>query len=149
MIPDFDDNGLLPPGIHWATWNELYDKFGTTVHRKRLLVGLRTALQSLKQAGCRRVYINGSFVTAKEIPNDFDACWDIDGVDINLLRQIDPILLDFRDRRALQKTKYLGELFPNIQMNAPDGITWLEFFQIDRESGNRKGIIGINLEELL
>ena len=40
------------------------------------MAGLRAALESLKSAGCRTVYLNGSFVTSKEAPNDFDACWD-------------------------------------------------------------------------
>ena len=74
MIPVFDANGNLPPGIHVVTWNELVARFGTTPHRQMLLDGLRAALLSLKDSGCRRVYIDGSFVTAKEEPGDFDGC---------------------------------------------------------------------------
>jgi hypothetical protein len=58
-------------------------------------------------AGCRRVYIDGSFVTAKNGPNDFDACWEADGVNPDLL---DPTLLTWRDHRAAQKAKFGGEL---------------------------------------
>ena len=36
----------------------------------------------------RRVYLDGSFVSAKLIPGDFDACWDEDGVDFD---SIDPV----------------------------------------------------------
>jgi hypothetical protein len=39
---------------------------------KQLLTGLRLALGNLKLAGCRQVYIGGSFVTDKERPNDYD-----------------------------------------------------------------------------
>ena len=38
--------------------------------------GLRAALVNLKGAGCQTAYINGSFVTRKELPNDYDACWE-------------------------------------------------------------------------
>lgn len=33
MIPDFDENGNLPPGVHWAEWNEFQDRFGYNWHR--------------------------------------------------------------------------------------------------------------------
>ncbi len=66
-------------------------------------------LATLAQAGCRVVYLNGSFVTAKEHPRDYDACWGLTGVDVDAL---DPVLLDFDDDRAAQRAKYGSELFP-------------------------------------
>ena len=145
MIPLFDSTGNLPPGVHWATWPEVVDRFGTTRYRQRLLAGLKAALEALRAAGCRTVYIDGSFITAKEVPNDFDGCWDIDGVDPALL---DPILLTFDHGRAAQKAKYLGELFPAQLSEGGSGTTFLEFFQIDKESGNPKGIIAVELRRL-
>ena len=38
--------------------------------------GLKAALENLRNAGCRTTYINGSFVTRKAIPNDYDVCWE-------------------------------------------------------------------------
>jgi hypothetical protein len=142
MMPPFDANGNLPPGMHTATWQGFVSRFGTTAHRRRLLAGLQAALNALRVAGCNMVYIDGSFVTAKQVPNDFDACWDIEGVDPTLL---DPILLDFDNGRAAQKAKYLGELFPAQLGEGGSGTTFLEFFQIDKESGTPKGIIAIDL----
>ena len=63
-------------GIHLATWGEVTTRFGNTPWRRQLLYGLGMAINSLRRAGCRTVYIDGSFVTSKEIPNDFDACWE-------------------------------------------------------------------------
>jgi len=145
MIPEFDDCGNLPPGIYEAAWEEFIERFGWTLHRQRLIKGLRLALESLRAAGCRTVYLDGSFVTAKDIPNDYDGCWDTNGVDADLL---DPILLMFDDRRAAQQTKYLGEFFPAEVTELRSGITFLEFFQIDKETGQSKGIIKLNLERL-
>lgn len=51
--------------------------FGQTPRREQLLIGLLTAIRLLKLARCRTVYVDGSFVTAKPAPGDFDACWDI------------------------------------------------------------------------
>jgi hypothetical protein len=119
--------------------------FGTTLHRRRLLTGLRAALEALRTAGCRRAYIDGSFVTAKQRPNDYDGCWDIEGVDPD---RLDPVLLTFDRGRAAQKAKYQGELFPAQFREGDSGTTFLEFFQIDKETGDPKGIIVIELQEL-
>lgn len=84
-------------------------------------------------------------MTNKNIPNDYDACWDEAGVDPDVL---DPVLLTFDPGRATQKAKYLGELFPASVVAGPDGLSFLDFFQTDRETGERKGIIAIDLENL-
>ena len=142
MIPGFKKDGTLPQGEHKANWKEFCKRFGKNRHRKKLLNGLRRALLCLKKAGCKKVYINGSFVTSKNTPNDFDCCWDIDGVDP---RCLDPILLTFVNQRAAQKAKYFGELFPAQFKEGITGKTWLEFFQVNKLTGKPKGIITIDL----
>ena len=99
----------------------------------------------MKSAGCPIVYVNGSFVTAKDVPNDFDACWGEAGVDPTIL---DPVLLTFDPGRVTQKAKYLGELFPASAIAIGDGFSFLEFFQMDKETGSPKGIIAIDLGDL-
>ena len=146
MIPDFDaQTGDLPPGIHPAAWDEFSTRFGGTPHRRRLLVGLRRALEALRLAGCTTAYVDGSFITAKDVPNDFDACWDPRGVRI---ADLDPVLRTFDPGRATQKAKYLGELFPMGVPADPSGATFLEFFQTNRQSGLRKGIVVLDLRRL-
>lgn len=146
MIPKFDaQTGDLPPGIHSAEWDEFERRFGGTPHRRRLLAGLGQALEALRQAGCTTVYVDGSFVTNKAAPNDFDACRDPLGVNI---AQLDPVLRTFDLGRATQKAKYLGELFPMSGSANPNGVTFLEFFQTNRHSGLRKGIVVIDLRRL-
>lgn len=143
MLPNFTENGDLPPGIHSATWREVKEKFGWNKRRCYLIDGLEAALNSLMQAGCKRVYLNGSFVTAKDQPGDFDACWEPDGVDFD---KLDPVLLDFSNQRSAQKAKYGGELFPATADAIGDGTPFIEFFQSAR-GGGRKGIVAINLKE--
>lgn len=129
-----------------ATWNEIVDRYGTTEYRTSLLTGLRAALESLKAAWCRWAYLDGSFVTSKEAPADFDACWEVSGVDADRLH---PELLDFGNARVAQKRRYGGELFPANAMAAPPNTRYLEFFQSDRHSGEAKGIVAIDLGGLL
>ena len=135
-------DGLLPPDIHWATWREFVSRFGINPRRRQLMAGLRAALDNLKAAGCKTVYLDGSFVTRKEVPNDFDACWEEAGVDPTAL---DPVLLTFDPGRVTQKAKYMGELFPASAVADGDGFSFLEFFQTDREAGRPKGIVAIDL----
>ena len=143
MAPALTPSGLLPPGIHRATWTEVEERFATTEWRRTLCDGVRRVAESLKEAGCRTLYLDGSFVTSKTHPGDFDGCWDPDGVDA---RMLDPVLLTFGNRRAAQKAKYHGELFISSS-RADGGLTFLDFFQRDKATGNPKGIIGINLED--
>jgi hypothetical protein len=142
MIPPLTRAGLLPPGIHWATWAEFSACFGGTPHREQLLMGLKAAMDNLAQAVCRVLYIDGSFVTAKHKPNDFDACWSLQGVDASLL---DPVLKDFSNERARQKEKFGGELL--IAEEAADwyGRRVLDYFQRDKRTKRPKGIIAIEL----
>ena len=142
MIPPLNDDGLLPVGIHRATWAEVEAMYGTSVCRRTLADGARQAAENLKAAGCKTLYLDGSFVTSKERPSDFDGCWDPQGVSGE---DLDPILLTFSNGRAAQKAKYRGELFISSQ-TADGGLTFLEFFQRDKWTGNPKGIIAVDLE---
>ena len=133
MIPDFTSAGTLPPGIHEATWEELYERFGYTEHRKHLLSGLEKAINDLIGAGCRKIYVNGSSVTNKQVPRDFDCCWEMAGVKRWLLK---PVLLNTRVPRNARKILYYGDVLP-----AEGGM--LEYFQRGRNR-KPKGIIEID-----
>ena len=145
MIPEpVDINGVwkvLPPGIHEATLEEIEGRFATTEVRRKLFDGLKQGLQSLRAAGCRTVYLDGSYITEKTVPGDFDACWEPAGVDPE---KLDPVLLDFSLKRMRQKQKYGGEFFPS-SFRTDGHATFLEFFQADRHTGKAKGIIRITL----
>jgi hypothetical protein len=145
MLPDFNSDGDLPAGVHPAEWNELVQRFGWTDHRRALLDGLKMGLDSLRTAGCLTAYLDGSFITSKEHPGDFDACWELTGVDPT---KLDPILLIFDNRRAAQKAKYLGEFFPSAWSASTSGPLFLDFFQLNKVTGNKKGIVAIDLRRL-
>ncbi len=143
MIPEFNNKGNLPVGVHQAGWSEFREKFGYNYDRRKLLQGMLSALKNLKKAGCSTAFIDGSFVTSKQKPNDYDGCWVETGVDLDVL---DPVLKDFGPKRIAQKVKFSGELFPTVMHNKP-GQIMLDFFQVDRDA-NPKGIIEINLVDI-
>jgi hypothetical protein len=144
VIPAFDDRGVLPPGIHDATWDEIAARFGGTTHRMEQLRGLRSALQDLRDAGCDRAYLDGSFVTDKAVPNDYDLCWEMAGVTISRLTAV---LRDVRPPRAAQQARYRGDILPNV-IESLSGAPFVDFFQRDKAAGGVKGIVAINLKEL-
>jgi len=143
MITPFEpDTGNLPPGIHQATWDEVVARYGYTPRRRQLLAGLDVALAALRFAGCRRAYLDGSFVTSKRDPADYDACWELRDVD---RARVDPILKTIDPERLAQKLKFGGEFFAIDSSAGRGSARMLSFFQRDKVSGEPKGIIAIDL----
>lgn len=144
MMPTLDPaTGYLPAGVHAASWAEVVAQFSINSHRAGQLSGLLSALKNLAGAGCKTFLLDGSFVSEKVLPGDYDAAWDIAGVDPG---KLDPVLLDFKNHRAAMKAKYGGEFFP-ASWDAAPGIPYTDFFQTDR-NGVPKGIVSIDLGSL-
>lgn len=145
MIPkSVDISGawnVLPPGIHDATLEEIEQRFASNEKRRNLFDGLCRAVDELRKAGCGVLFLDGSFVTDKPEPGDFDVCWDPVGVNP---QKLDPVFLDFSQHRKKQKDKYGGEFFPS-SAKANRASVFLDFFQTDRDTGLKKGIIKVQL----
>jgi len=136
MSLSYQSNGNLEPGIYELTWEEFITIYGYNKHRKKLILGIEKAISELKDVGCKTLYLDGSFVSKKTDPKDFDACWDPSGMDFAKLANHYPILMEFLPNTAKQKATYGGELFPSTK--------FLAFFQKDRD-GFPKGIIKLSL----
>ena len=142
MIPGWLENGELPPGVHFATWVEMAARLTFNGRRHSLFAGFRQGCEELRKAGCRLVYLDGSFVTAKANPGDFDACWDIRNV---VGERLDPVFWDFSHGRAAQKRRLLGEFFPAQLPEGATGKAFVQFFQLNRLTGKPKGILAMRL----
>ena len=129
---------VLPEGIHVADFASISACFAISPWRRGLFDELLEASRNLSNAGCRRLYLNGSCVTGKPKPADYDACWEPDGVNPDVL---DPTLLNFDNQRALQKAKYKGEFFPTSASAGCSRATFVDFFRIEKFTGLKKGII--------
>ena len=139
VIPDFDKNGNLPPGIHEATIQEVEAHFAHNMHRKRLFEGLLKVLKILEGCGCPEVYLNGSFITLKSEPKDYDLCYEPTGIKgTEAFKQF----LETRDER---KEKYFGDIFPRLPQ-PPYEMDHVEDWQTDRD-GEIKGIVRIILRQ--
>lgn len=133
---------VLPAGIHPASLSDVQAAFATNRWRRELFSGLVDASGRLLLAGCPTIYLDGSYVSGKPKPGDFDACWDPNGVDRTLL---DPVFLQFENGREAQKRKFKGEFFPSSMMCIDVGKSFIDFFQMDRFTGKQKGVVSISL----
>lgn len=141
MIPDFNsETGYLPQGEHAADWIEVIDRFAWNDHRRHLLSGLRRLAAALRDEECRLFLLDGSFVTRKEFPGDYDACCDYAGMSpIALMR------LRLMGSREIMKAEYLGEVYAYEQLVPSDRrYTFREFFRRDRDDFP-KGVVRLNL----
>ncbi|MEH7883800.1 hypothetical protein V7654_05675 [Bacillus sp. JJ1609] len=142
-IPAFV-NKNLPPGIHLTTWEEFKARYGINYKRNLQLDGLERAIEEFKNAGSTKIFIDGSFVTEKKNPGDYDALYDLDEIDEN---KIDNRLVDASiPGREAQKRNYQGEFFPMYaNATSPVGSRFIDFFQKDKKTKQPKGIIRIDL----
>ncbi len=87
MLPLFTAGGVLPPGDHRLTLEELRSSHlvtGSThaaptwdsAWRGHLVDNLRLLVEPLWQVGIDRIFVDGSFVEDKDHPNDIDGYFE-------------------------------------------------------------------------
>jgi hypothetical protein len=73
VIPEFNEFGYLPEGVHLASLDEIASRFGHESEiRLAQMDSVRWLVDLAKQAGIQRMILNGSFVTDQIEPNDVD-----------------------------------------------------------------------------
>src|SRR4051794_20436335 len=75
-IPDYDAGGVLPPGVHLCTMDEIKERFARFQTSDRRLRLYRQLAEYVDKAwdslAVRALVIDGSFVTDKAEPRDID-----------------------------------------------------------------------------
>lgn len=141
-IPPFREDGYLPEGLYVATDAETFFRFGTsTSKRRKLAIRLRYWVNLARTIGALRFMIDGSFVTAKEQPNDIDAVILI------------PEDFEFQINRGIPAALEMEEMLLKHQPeelyaaeDQQDWNEWIQFFSKTREQDNRrKGLVEIKL----
>jgi hypothetical protein len=138
--------GRLSEGIHDCTLAEVEAVFGWNARRRQLLQRMTNAFHDLHAMGCPRVWLDGSYVTDKPEPGDYDAVYEHSGMDQAALKVALPELFDRAAGRPQMKARFGGDLFPNV-VEAASSRLFVDFFQLDRDyPGERKGIVTIDLQ---
>jgi hypothetical protein len=146
-IPALNSDGLLPPGIHGTTLDEIRQRFGSfqdSDRRVRLFDRLEQLVMELGRSGrFAALVVDGSFVTAKSMPEDVDL--------IVTLRQDHDWKADLGPSDyALVSRPKLRRRFGFDVLLATDGggdyERYVEFFSRVREDASvRKGMLRIEL----
>jgi len=142
MIPEFDENGNLLPGNDDATFREVIERFGTPRSLKRqLLSASLEGLFDFVKDHAVRVYIDGSYVTAKLAPNDVDLIVVLPEDfprDPQVGRRLVRIVNNKQANYLHIFAFYLGRQDERLE-------EMLAWFTRDRD-GNRKGIVCVEVE---
>jgi hypothetical protein len=144
VLPELTAEGELPPGVHAADWQEFQARFGGSSLRRAWLSGrLRALLDLAASTGkLRRVFIWGSFVTAKTAPKDLDILlimdedFEFDGVAASAQAVFDSV-------RA--KLLFHSDVFwarASIGRETLD--LWLDTYQTSRDF-RKRGIVELEL----
>jgi hypothetical protein len=74
MLPELDENGNLPKGVHRCTLQEVKEVFGTSSARRKWSAGNPERIIGFaKSTGkLEPVFLWGSFLSTKEFPRDLD-----------------------------------------------------------------------------
>ena len=74
MLPNFNNNGDLPAGIHRTDWNAVEQRFGSeTEARSKAMAALKHVHDLAARTGClRHFYVFGSFASRAAEPRDVD-----------------------------------------------------------------------------
>jgi hypothetical protein len=146
-VPAFEPNGVLPPGVHACTLEEVRAHFGQfqkSDRRPKLFTRLNELVSELQRMRlCIAVVINGSFATAKAEPNDIDLLlllpplhdWD---------REPSPDEYNLLSRKRIRRRLGFDVFLVSEGSRVYDEI--VEFFGRLRDNpGVRKGMLRIDL----
>ena len=143
MIPELTRKGVLPPGLHRATMSEIRRRFGNDAGvRARLMKGFEAVVRMARKTGASKLYLDGSFVTDKKAPGDWDAVLVLPA-GARISSKEAQVLAD---REALKK-RHGGDLFTVMQEDEEIIVHYVEgVFAHDRE-GRPKGLLIVDLKE--
>ena len=145
-LPDLNDQGDLPLGIHRTTLREVVERFGTTPAKRRVLaLRLERIYKLAVETGhVARFIVFGSFITGKAEPNDVDVFILMENsFDFDQLVGETRLLFD----HGTAQTHFGCSLFWIRRLAALDGEqATIEHWQIKRNRELR-GIIEIVAEE--
>ena len=145
MLPQFDESGLLPPGIYNCDLEEIKQRLTYNQRRQQLFDGLQRYIDIwVGSQFLSEVYVDGSFVTAKDEPGDIDLLLVPTQEALALQgTELDEMLRTYCIDRDFTKQEYGCEAFPAL----PEAnlVEWLDFFGHDKINRPR-GIIKVPMQ---
>lgn len=143
-IPPFREDGWLPIGHHSVTWEEIVTHFGGDPTSKRAMLTrkLLTFRDGLRSCGCvGRIILDGSFISAKPIPGDFDMLLVLQP-NIQQMKDSDPQLARLLDTEMSENQDGYSVFY------APENSSAIDFLvpMWDRsKEGTEKGVVEVEI----
>lgn len=141
---DLDGVGNVPPGVHRLAVDEVLGHFGSGAARREYLgAKLRELFDLARVSGLvRRVYLFGSFASAKKTPNDLDLLLVLKGDLAD--SELDGAVLDLVDHERA-RLRFSADVFW-VRENVGAEVLRLLFetYAIDRQRRSR-GILEVIL----
>ena len=146
-IPDLNDDGVLPEGLHECSLDEVIERFGQfSQSDRRRRLGQRLQ-EFLREVGSTRlavaVIVDGSFVTGKREPNDIDLVLVL-RAGHNFSEALRPFEYNVVSRRRVRKTFGFDMLLADE--GQPELREYIAFFsQVRGNPDVRKGLLRVTL----
>jgi hypothetical protein len=141
----YNQFGNLEPGFYDMEWDDFKEVFGFNEHRRWLLEGAELAIEDLRTVNCETIYMDGSFITKEQDPEDYDLCWDDTNIRlVEVMKKCYP-LVDAGWKMSKIRARYRGDVAPaNNIADMKKCINFLGYFTEDKQ-GRDKGIIRIKI----
>ncbi len=150
-IPDLNAFGVLPPGYHICSLQEIEERFCNSPQRDHLWTQFGAFLQWMnQQVHCPSVlFIDGSFTSDKSVPQDIDVVADLSGLpDAGVVHWFGI----YANRQTQIKQQYSVHFFIYSPTIGPHDLR--QFFQYVRtdealrrgmDPSDRKGLLEVHL----
>jgi hypothetical protein len=144
------DTPLLPPGIHDVDPSELdnhfLSAFGASRTRRTLIDGFQRYIEALKKYAVPfEIWLDGSFVTSKEDPNDIDLVVFAPASELNALPLADQNSLRGLFDRPSCKSVFGCDVLFAVAEDENTRSYWRGWYGYDREE-QPKGIARVTLK---
>jgi hypothetical protein len=148
-IPAFNDFGILPMGLHNCTLEEAKNFFSWNDHRVEVWEQFSGFLEWAESMPKHAVlFVDGSYVTDKTLPNDVDVAIDLAGCSI-----ADQNLWfgDWGRRCGEFKANFLTDSYLFVTGSGNDFSVFFQYMRVSEamerglDSGDSKGVLRIEL----
>ena len=144
MLPAFNSDGNLPEGIHLATEDEVFARFATSSARRQWLGEQLQRLLALAKSTRQlaRMFLWGSFVTSKEVPNDLDVLL-VMSTEFAIEAVPEPVCIVFDHVQA--RLHFQADVFWTKASIDPQVLhLWLDTYQTGKDF-TRRGIVEVRI----
>lgn len=144
MIPEFNKDGNLPEGVYSVEEAEFIERFCSNSARRKWLGARFKELLAMTKSTSQldRLFVWGSFVSAKESPNDIDILLLVkETFDLGKISEDNKVIFD----HVAARIRFHMDIFWSKADIGEEALRlWLETYQITKDF-KRRGIVEVKL----